>query len=196
MIAPISDDRTIIQMLQSDSQREQDEALRQLYKQYFGMVESLIVTNSGSSENAKDVFQDGLIVLYNRVRKGDFTLTSALKSYLYAICRNLWNMKLRTAGREPALENHHERIPLEEDLFKTLESTERQQLIAGLFSKLGEDCRRILDLFYYQKMSMAEIMVAFSLGSEQAAKNKKSQCLGKLREMVMTSNFYKTALTD
>jgi RNA polymerase sigma factor (sigma-70 family) len=190
------DEHQLLHLLQHGDDRGQDEAFRQLYQQYYGLIESIVVTNSGSPEQAKDVFQDGIIVLFNRVRKGDFQLTSSLKSYLFAICRNLWLMKLRTAGREPALENHHERIPLEEDLFKTLESTERQQLIAGLMAKLGEDCRRILDLFYYQKMSMAKIMDAFGLGSEQAAKNKKSQCLGKLREMVMTSNFYRTALTD
>jgi RNA polymerase sigma factor (sigma-70 family) len=191
-----NDDQHLLHLLQHGGDREQDEAFRQLYHQYYGLVESIVVTNSGSSEQAKDVFQDGIIVLFNRVKKGDFLLTSSLKSYLFAICRNLWLMKLRTAGREPALENHHERIPLEEDLFKTLEATERQQLIAGLLAKMGEDCRRILDLFYFQKLSMSKIMEAFGLGSEQAAKNKKSQCLGKLREMVMTSNFYKTALTD
>ncbi len=154
------------------------------------------MTNSGTLEQAKDVFQDGIIVLFNRVRWGDFLLTGTLKGYLYTICRNLWLMKLRTAGREPTLESHHERIPLEDDLFKSLESTERQRLIAGLLGKLGEDCHHIFDLFYYQKLSMSKIMDAFGLGSEQAAKNKKAQCLGKLREMVMTSNFYKTALTD
>jgi RNA polymerase sigma factor (sigma-70 family) len=192
----IKDDNHLLHLLQHGDNRQQDEAFRQLYQQYYGLVESIVVTNSGSPEQAKDVFQDGIIVLFNRVRRGDFVLTAGLKGYLYAICRNLWLMKLRTAGREPALENHHERIPLEEDLFKTLESNERQRLIAGLLSKLGEDCRRILDLFYYQKQSMAKIMDAFGLGSEQAAKNKKSQCLGKLREMVASSNFYKTALTD
>lgn len=191
-----SDDHHLITWLQSTDTRHQDEAFRQLYRQYYGLVESLVVTNSGSTAQAKDVFQDGLIVLFNRVRRGDFTLTSSLKSYLFAICRNLWLMKLRTAGREPAIEPHHERIQLEEDLFQVLVTNERQQLVLQLLAKLGEDCRRILDLFYYQKMSMAKIMEAFGLGSEQAAKNKKSQCLGKLREMVASSPFYKKSLTD
>ncbi len=192
----MTDDQLILHQLQNGDLRQQDDAFRQLYRQYYGLIESLVVTNSGSPEQAKDVFQDGIIVLFNRVKKGDFLLTSSLKSYLFAICRNLWLMKLRTAGRETTIEAHHERLPLEDDLFQTLVTTERGQLVAGLLEKMGEDCRRILDLFYYQKMSMAKIMEAFGLGSEQAAKNKKSQCLGKLREMVVGSPFYKTTLTD
>lgn len=195
-MTPSSEDQWVIERLQSNDTRRQDEAFRQIYQQYYGLIESLVVTNSGNAEQAKDVFQDGIIVMFNRVKRGDFTLSGTIKGYLFAICRNLWLMKLRTAGREPAIEPHHERMQFEEDLFDTLVTNERQQLVVQLLGKLGEDCRRILDLFYYQKMSMANIMVVFGLGSEQAAKNKKAQCLGKLREMVASSPFYKKTLTD
>ncbi len=195
-MAAINEEQLTLQRLQSGDARQQDEAFRLLYRQYYGLVESLVVTNNGTPEQAKDIFQDGIIVLFNKVKNEDFVLSSSLKSYLFAICRNLWLMKLRTAGREPSLESHHEHIPLDDNLFDTLVVTEKKLLIAELLGKVGEDCRQILGLFYYQKTPMAKIMEVFGLGSEQAAKNKKSQCLKKLRELVLGSPFYTKSLTD
>lgn len=176
-------DSEIIELLQSGEPALQENAFRYLYRQYFGLVESMVVQNSGATEDVKDVFHDGLIVLFNNAKKEGFTLSSTLKTYLYSICRNIWLMKLRKTKRETPLQDHHEHIPVEGNIFDTLLTNERKQLVVNLLSKLGEDCRRMIELFYFNKMKMAQIREVFNLGSEQAAKNKKSLCMKKLRRM-------------
>lgn len=189
------DDQTLIEFLQSGNPQYQEDAFRFIYRQYYGMIESLVVTNAGSKEEAPDLFQDALIVLFNKAKQPDFKLQHLLKTYLYGIARNLWRMKLRKAKRQPLqLDEKIHDIKLDSDLFKTLELNDKQTLIKQLIQELGEECRRILNLFYYRKMKMAQIQESMSLSSEQVAKNKKSKCLGRLRKTVMESNYYQEVL--
>ncbi len=176
-------DQEILQLLQSGEPALQENAFRCLYRQYYGLIESIVTQNNGGPEDAKDIFHDGLIVLFNNAKKEGFMLSSALKTYLYSICRNLWLMKLRKTKKETPLQDHHEHIPLAENIFDTLLTNERKQFVTQLLNKIGEDCRRLIELFYFHKMKMAKIKEVFNLGSEQAAKNKKSNCMKKLREM-------------
>jgi RNA polymerase sigma factor (sigma-70 family) len=150
-----------------------------------------VTGNSGTAEEAKDVFQDGLIVLFNNIRKDGFELTASLKTYMYSICRNIWLMRLRAARRETPIEDRHEKISFDEDVFQTLVVDERRQFVLGLLDRLGDECRRILEMFYYRQLTMEKIREAFGLGSEQAAKNKKSLCLKKLRDRALSSPEFK-----
>ncbi len=59
------------------------------------MVKDLVSKNGGSSEDASDLFQDGMVVVYEKAMDVDFTLSSSLKTYLYAVCKNKWLMQLR-----------------------------------------------------------------------------------------------------
>ena len=181
-------DKELLQLLQSGEPALQENAFRYLYRQYYGFVESMVTQNSGGREDAKDVFHDGLIVLFNNVKKEDFTLSSALKTYLYSICRNLWLMKLGKAKRETPLQDQHEHIPLAENIFDTLLTNERKQIVVQLMNKISDDCRRLIELFYFHQMKMVKIMEVFQLSSEQAAKNKKNNCIKKLREMARGLN--------
>ena len=180
-------DREILDLLKSGDPAQQKTAFRYLYHQYQGLAESLVTKNSGSPEEAKDVFQDALIVLFNNAKKEGFQLTSALKTYLYSICHKLWLMKLRKTKRETPLETHHELLPVAATQLETLINTERKMLITQLLEKLGDDCRRIIELFYFRKTRMSKIKEIFGLGSEQAAKNKKSQCMKQLRQMALAN---------
>ncbi|MCB0617191.1 MAG: sigma-70 family RNA polymerase sigma factor [Saprospiraceae bacterium] len=179
-----SSDQTILEHLRSGDPLRQDEAFRHLYREYFGLVENLVRNNSGDPGEARDVFQDAVIVLFNKAKAADFRLTSSLKTFLYSICRNLWLMELRKRKRTTTLEDRHEFIPVEESIFQTLVQTEEKNLLVRLLQNLGEDCQRILELFYYQRMRMVQIQQAMSLSSEQVAKNKKHKCLQRLRSMV------------
>lgn len=184
-------DSAIIEALKSGEGARQEYAFRYLYRNYFGLIESLIVSNTGHQEDAADIFHDGLIVLFNRIKKGDFQLKSTIKTYLYSICRNLWLMKLRRGKRETSLEDQHERMHIQEDHFKTLERNERKDLIVKLLKEINEDCRKILELFYFRKMKMNDIRSVLSMASEQVAKNKKSRCMKAIRVKVQENPQYK-----
>lgn len=181
------DDKAILEHLQSERQGQQDRGFRSLYEQYYGMIEQLVLRNNGSVDDAADVFQDGLVALFNKVRQVDFQLTASLKTLLYAICRNVWLMKLRKRKREsPITEVHQETVGLEAEALQLLETNDRNQLVANGLAQLGDDCRQVLQMYYFERCRMKHIAEQMGYSGEQVAKNKKSRCMRKLREWILS----------
>ncbi|WP_367390581.1 RNA polymerase sigma factor [Lewinella sp. LCG006] len=179
-------DQEILQFLQSNRSNEQDEGLRALYQLHYGMIEQLVLRNNGEREDAADIFQDGLVALFHKSRQTGFVLTASLKTLLYAICRNLWLMKLRKKKREtPLTDVHQETVSLDAGILDLLEDNDRNQLIAQGLQQLGSDCQKVLQLYYFERSKMKDIADTMGYAGEQVAKNKKSRCLRKLREWVL-----------
>ena len=86
----VTDDILLVQLKTGDNA-----SFQLLYKFYFPSVASYVKQNMGNTEDAEDIFQEAILVLLQRVRQPDFILTSALKTYLYAIAKNLWLKRLR-----------------------------------------------------------------------------------------------------
>ena len=73
--------------------------LQYLYKAYYPMILQLIINNNGSEHDAKDIYQESIIILHDKIKSGDFELTSKLKTFLYSVCRRLWLKKLSHKSR-------------------------------------------------------------------------------------------------
>lgn len=186
------DDKELMSLLKSANSSDNDKGFRYMYKEYLGMVQSVVVNNSGDSQDGEDIFQDGMIVLFNQARKHDFELRCTIKTYLYSICRNLWLKKLRKSSRVVELsESVSQYIIVDESQLKTLEVTEEKEIIANYLNKLSEGCQGILKYFYFEKKKMSEIAKLMGLANEQGAKNKKSMCMKKLKLLMKESNHFK-----
>ncbi len=95
--------------------RNDSRAIEKVYKDNFGLVQNFIVRNNGSFDDARDVFQEAMLVIYEKSRQENFTLTCQLKTYLYSICRRLWLKKLQQANRFGSpVETLAEIVPVEE----------------------------------------------------------------------------------
>jgi DNA-directed RNA polymerase specialized sigma24 family protein len=66
---------------------DSENILKRVYVAYFPMVLQLIINNNGTADDAKDIYQEAIIVLYNKVKSGKFELSSKLKTFLYSVCR-------------------------------------------------------------------------------------------------------------
>ncbi len=188
----IHEDTTLIKLIQSGKAMDNDRAFKQLYQTHKDPIFNMVVNNSGDPEDAEDIFQDGLIVLYHQIKKGSHELNCSLKTYLYSICRNLWLKKLRTSSRVVKLSDtlkHY--IPIEESSLRTLEENEQKKVISEFLDQLGEGCKTILTKFYFEKIKMTEIAQRMGLANEQVAKNKKSGCMKKLKVLMKNSSFFK-----
>jgi len=121
-----------------------------VYKEYFPLIRFLISDNGGTGEDAEDIFQDGIIIIYNKINLNQLTLTSSFKTYMYSVCRNLWLQKLnkRKAIFE-RLTDVEEYLDLSDDLQKdgTIEEVEMQRIIQVHFLSLQDDCQKVLRLF-------------------------------------------------
>ena len=91
-------DNQLLEMLLSSDDDEVNKGLRLVYVDYFPLVNSLVTSNSGTSENAADVFQEAVIVLVRQLRHGKFEGRSSIKGFLYGIARNIWLNELRKSS--------------------------------------------------------------------------------------------------
>lgn len=190
-------DKELITSIRKNSQQSENNALRQLYDQYFGMIERHILKNSGNQEDVKEVFHDSLIALLKNIRKPEFVLSSTLKTYLFSISKRIWLDRLR--------KKNNKEIPLLEDLNwkssdvsidKKIELDEGQKVLLDVLSKLTGECLNLLKLFYFFKKKMAEIATILGLASEKDVKNRKWRCMVKLRKIVVQNPTYDQYLRD
>ena len=163
------------------------QAIETIYKQHYGMVQSLIINNNGTSDDARDIFQEAMIVLYEKSKSGSFELTSQLKTYLYSVCRRLWLKRLQQQQKFiPELNNLEETIPVEDDLDQHDQRGGELQMMEKAMMSLGEPCKSLLEAYYLQKKNMTEIAGNFGYTNADNAKNQKYKCLMRLKKLFFT----------
>lgn len=157
-----------------------------VYVEYFPMIQDLVQKNGGTREDASDVFQEGMVVLYEKVQDRSMEWSSTIKTYLFAVCRNKWLMELRKKRiRNTASVLKETTGTLDETyIHKDIITSERNELMRKHFKQLGDDCRRILTLFF-ESTSMRDIGKKMGF-SEAYAKKKKFTCQKQLIEAVMS----------
>jgi len=159
-------------------------SLEYLYKAYLPMVVQMISQNSGDEDDAKDIFQEAVMVLYDRINQGNFVLTSKLKTFLYSVCRRLWLKKLNKNDRVSFnTQDHEELVPVENDLFEYQQKEEQFVLMEQSLHLLGEPCQTIISDFYLKNMSMQEICEKFGYTNTDNAKTQKYKCLQRLKKL-------------
>lgn len=158
-------------------QKGDEKALEVIYKKYYRMMTKLVVTNSGTEEEARDVYQDALVVFWQKASSGNLVLTSKMSTYIYSICQNLWRKELE---RKKRLSNEEKDSPQSMDL----DTAEREKIIARCLEQLGETCRKVLMYYYFDELSMQDIADKLGFANTDTAKTKKYKCKQKLDELV------------
>src|SRR6185312_2836027 len=124
-------------------------AIETIYRQHYNMVQSMILSNSGYPEDARDIFQEAMIVLYQKARSGSFELNSQLKTYLYSVCRRLWLKRLNQMQKiSPEVESLEDTVPVEEELEKHEQRNKEFQVMERALNNLGEPCKSLLEAYY------------------------------------------------
>lgn len=166
-----------------------DDALGQLYRRYFPMVLHLVMTNTGTEDDAKDIYQEALIVLYEKVRSGSLELHCQLKTYLYSVSRRLWLKQLTQRSRfmvrdiESPVSDDMALEHLTDDLSVHEERDRQFDLMADSLDRLGEPCRTLLEDFYIRHLSMQDITEKFGYTNADNAKTQKYKCLMRLKRL-------------
>jgi RNA polymerase sigma factor (sigma-70 family) len=155
-----------------------------IYKLYYNMVQTLIINNNGSADDARDVFQETVIVLYEKAKSGSFELNCQLKTYVYSVSRRLWLKKLQQLQKYiPNITGLDETVPVEEEVDSHSQRNSEFQMMEKAMMHLGEPCRSLIEAFYLQKKSMTDIAGHFGYTNADNAKNQKYKCLMRLRKL-------------
>jgi RNA polymerase sigma factor (sigma-70 family) len=159
-------------------------AIETIYRAYYSMVQTLVINNSGTSDDARDIFQEAIIVLYEKAKSGSFELHAQLKTYIYAVCRRLWLKKLAFYKRFSGdLANAPETIATEDDLEIYEHRTKDFEMMEQALQHLGEPCKELLESYYIRKKNMSEIAKEFGYTNADNAKNQKYKCLMRLKKI-------------
>jgi len=159
-------------------------AVEALYKSHFGMIQHFVSNNNGSFDDARDIFQEAMITLYEKVQLDNFALTCQIKTYLFSICKNLWLKRLQQMGKySTPLSAQEETISVEEDLNRFEKKDAAFAIMDRALNSLGEPCKSLLEGYYLNKKGMQELANQFGYTNADNAKNQKYKCLMRLKKL-------------
>ncbi len=163
--------------------------MQRIYQDFLPRISRLIRQNGGTTEDAKDIFQDALIIIFRKASEPGFRLTSGFYTLLYGVCRNLWGNRLqKKSGNEVSLPEDY-KYKAEPGMGTLIEEQEETKVFWDAFQRLGEDCQRLLQLFF-AKTKMAAIAEKMGFSSVGYAKKRKFQCKEQLIKLVKSDARY------
>lgn len=163
----------------------EEQALVRLFHANRRAVTALVVRNSGTAGDAEEILQEALVILWERVRGGTFEAQAKIETFVYATARNLWLRRLARRRKETPAELDPEGSPsTDPSPLEELMESQEAGLVALALRKLGEPCRTILVLFYWEEATMEEIARRLGFANAETAKSKKYQCKKALRTIV------------
>jgi RNA polymerase sigma factor (sigma-70 family) len=158
--------------------------LTQMFRAIYPAIRALVRDyGNGSEDDAKDLFQEATILIYEKAQQPGFQLTSQFSTFFIGISRNLWMSKRqKKSASEVTIPEEAKYIP-DGNPDADLLHSERGKLFYKALRQLGEDCQKVLELFF-QKYSMEEIAQKMGFGSADYAKRRKGQCKDRLVENI------------
>ena len=167
--------------------------IQSIYKKFVPKVVSYIRNNSGDEDQAQDVVQEVLILLFNQAKAKKLELTCPFDAYFFLLCKRKWLNELKKSANKG--------VTLQEDYTSTTESTqvmltetelfdEKQELFDLMFQKLGDKCKEVLQLSF-SLQSMEEVAEKLNVTYGYVRK-KKSLCTGQLTQYIRETNRFKS----
>jgi RNA polymerase sigma factor (sigma-70 family) len=161
-------------------------AIRFIYQQYAQATSSFILYHGGSEQDADDIFQETVVAFIDVVKKGKYRMESSIKTFLTSIARNYWFNEMKKRDRSGHRDKLFEmgRDKDEADVSEHIAEMEKKRQLRDLVDQLGDSCRKVLVLFYYENLSMKEIVDHLPYENEQVVRNKKYKCLQALAGLI------------
>jgi RNA polymerase sigma factor (sigma-70 family) len=176
--------------------RRDNNTLAQIYKEIFPVVRYFVKNNGGSPDDAQDVFQESLIIIYKQINDNKLDIKSGFEAYVYGISRMVWLKILRNRDIHNRNVNYYETETISYQISE--ESVEEElelRLFRKHFSKLGEECQKFLKLVT-EGISYDEIAKKMGYKSEKIVRNKKYKCKETLIKMIKDDPEYQQMIRN
>ena len=157
--------------------RGDESALDYLYKKYYPMMTKMVLKNNGTVEEANDVYQDALIVFWQKAISGNLKITAKISTYLYSICKNCW---LKELNRKKRLSYTEHEVSIAEPNHEDMMS----KVVQDAMEVLGDPCKSVLIYYYFNQMSMSEIADRMNYSNANTVKAKKYKCKKRLDVLI------------
>ncbi len=161
---------------------EDNAAFALLYKFYFPSIAGYVKKNHGHETDAEDVFQEAIIVLLKKVRQTDFILSSSLKTYLFAIAKNVWLKKLRN-NKMISVDNFEKYQSIHDTFDVELKPEPSQDAKLGAWlKKITTNCQRILKALFFYRKPMSDVMQQMGWKNKHTAANQQYKCIQQVKK--------------
>ena len=150
----------------------------ELYLEAFPKVAYFVSSRNGSFEDARDVFQDALVIFYEKATTAGFEFHTSREAYLLGIARHLWFRKYSKDVKSRPLAEGDEYLPMDDN------HQVDDVRILRLLEQTGKKCLHLLQSFYYDQLSLKKIAEKLGYGSERTATVQKYKCLEKVRDTI------------
>ena len=155
-----------------------------IYRDNYIIIQSFIINNNGTIDDARDIFQEAMVVLFEKSKDTTFSLHCQIRTYIYSVCRRLWLKRLQQLSKyNTQVETLEEIVPVEEDIEEHEKRNADFLLMEQARGKIGEPCKSLLDAYYLQKKSMQDISAEFGYTNADNAKTQKYKCLIRLKKL-------------
>lgn len=169
-------------------------ALDEVFRTCRPAVIRLVLDGGGSRDEAEDIFITGLEKTLENVQKSDFSLYASLKTYLYAVCRNLLRNEQRRKNYLDRVTNllagvstyQHQKssggAPQERDL----EDAEMQAFFDEKLRQMPDRCRQMLTLAFREWLDNDELCSRLGMENDGKFRTAKSRCITAFLESVQS----------
>jgi len=170
---------------------KRSDVLLYIYSQNFKFIKKYILDNSGDETDAEDVFQDTLIVLFNKTRNNSLILTGNFSVFLYTIAKTKWMNVLRQRRKAiTSINEYTENAEKDLEIIDELIQAEKEKLVITHFNEISEDCKKIFNCLFDGR-TLEEITVLMGYTSVQHTKNRRFMCKKHLIGKIMSNPRFK-----
>ncbi|HZL76897.1 MAG TPA: sigma-70 family RNA polymerase sigma factor [Bacteroidales bacterium] len=171
-------DKEIIECLRN----RQSYVVHWLSDRYLPMIRLMVYQMGGNADDARDIFQDGLIIMLEKLDNKEFALTCKFKTFLYCVCEHLWKAVLDKRQSATNYFNRRQEPEGNSDYTDQIDYQLYEKIFREVFETLDPIGKKILTL-YWQEMSPQEIAAKLSYTYGYVRK-KKSEAQSELTEKV------------
>jgi len=164
----------------NQDKKESEKVFEELYELAFPLVAKFVSKMGGGLEDAKDVFQDALVIFYEKIANSQFVISISQEAYILGISKHLWLRKFNKDYKSVSLDDEEKEISIPPDYFPDSNSLQLMQFL----EQAGKKCMDLLRAFYYEKHSMKSIAQLLGYSTERSATVQKYKCLEKIRDII------------
>jgi RNA polymerase sigma factor (sigma-70 family) len=180
-----SDNNRVLERLKAGDQKLAQELYHELRQPFVSWAVKLYECDQ---DDAIDVFQQAFTIFYFNVRENKLNnLTSSLRTYIFAIGKNVFREKFRDIKKRQTVSIDDQPVQdlnYDNSIIDKYEAAHNQALVSQLLDKIGEPCKTLLELMYIQGQSTKEVVAAMNYSDERVVRKRKCLCLQKMREIL------------
>jgi RNA polymerase sigma factor (sigma-70 family) len=131
-----------------------------------------------------DVYQDAIIALCENAKKGKLDyLQSTIGTYLFSIGKFMIFQLLKKEKKMHVVDDFN-LVDYEFEFYDEEKEDAEIKLLQTAFENLGEQCKKVIQLFYYEEKKLDEILTILNYTNKDVLKSQKSRCMKQLKDLI------------